>query len=812
MSLPPVLCFHIVFHSFFIPFASLLPLAVFTRYNIQYWKHITTIHCIAAAPYLHTYYDSLLRSVYITPFFTTTNNLALPSFLPIIIRHQGPNFKKTRKKEKKATMTMIETETPQPAAAPPPSRYRTIRRKLANTPTAATEAPTAPIAQSSPPKYEGNHNHRNNTASSSSSSNHPSNATSQPMTRQPSKFRQILRLNTHTKEVSPPRAAQVPQSAPAALPRPNRLTKNHSQSPPKVYTKRDEIIDQTLEKLMGAGATTEKYSPYNELNYDFKVPCHLDTGVVEQMGTCNTTDADMFLKRARPRKERVLLESWPTLGLQRQVRHFELISDVVSTWDPENTRCHLRVEKWAWGQTNLNVKEFPREEPATGVAQFHYFNNTEKKWTRRWTRLGSGSVRIAKKDRPTEKDFSQTISLESFDAYTFTDPLHPNDRLKCPTKYCFALKSQHQLSLFGDGAVYCHYFAAENEAQMAEWFSLIRDFKSRLIAEKRDLAWWTAVDSDSDGKAASAKTASPAGSPGRGRHRQKPLISPEELAQPPTTELQRGKSVRHDKSITRSKTRRHRSPSARSPKAPEIQPDDGEVFSPGGLLGQDYEDKRRLAQMAFKEERSQPHNEFVLAQAPPLPLPGHRQPLVDTSSSSSKPLQRAGTVVSRPSTANKQGGTLLNFHQDEPVPALPHHYRRGRGHTVSGQDAKAKGGLISLVKSDLPPIPTYQTNSHSKRPNTGKGRNNRGESDDEQTAFTGAGLLSHGYHSAGATTMGHGVASGRDAIGKNGEITPLLGAGQKSMFVPGSLLEKRERELGPTRPIIDRDPHSSDDE
>ncbi|RPB12536.1 hypothetical protein P167DRAFT_159745 [Morchella conica CCBAS932] len=701
-------------------------------------------------------------------------------------------------------MTMIETETRQPVAAPP-SRYRTIRRKLANTPTAATvEAPAAPIAQSSSSKYESNHNHHN-------SSSHPSNATSQPMTRQPSKFRQILRLNT--KEVSPP-PAPIPQSAPAALPRPNKLTKSHSQSPPKkVYTKRDEIIDQTLEKLMGSSAT-EKYSPYNELNYDFKVPCHLDTGVVEQMGTCNTTDADMFLKRARPRKERILLESWPTLGLQRQIRHFELISDVVATWDPENTRCHLRVEKWAWGQTNLNVKEFPKEEPASGVAQFHYYNNAEKKWSRRWIRLGNGSVRIAKKDRPTEKDFTQTIALESFDAYTFSDPHHPSERLRCPTKYCFALKSQHQLSLFGEGAVYCHYFAAENEAQMAEWFSLIRDFKSRLIAEKRDLAWWTAVESDSDARSSSAKTASPAGSPGRGRHRQKPLISPEELAQPPAaTGMQRGKSVRHDKSITRSNTRRHRSPSARSPKAPETHSDDGGVFSPGGLLGSDYEDKRRIAQMAFKEERSQPHNEFTLnAQAQAPPPPGHHQPLVNTSSSSSKPLQRAGTVVSRPSTAHKQAGTLLNFHQEEPVPALPHHSRRGRGHTVSGQDSKSKGGLISLVKSDLPPIPTYQMSSHTKRPNTGKGRNHRGESDDEQTAFTGTGLLSHGYHSAGATTMGHGVANGRDAIGKNGEITPLLGAGQKSMFAPGSLLEKRERELGPARPIIDRDTHSSDDE
>lgn len=170
---------------------------------------------------------------------------------------------------------MIETETRQPVAAPP-SRYRTIRRKLANTPTAATiEAPAAPIAQSSSSKYESNHNHHN-------SSSHPSNATSQPMTRQPSKFRQILRLNT--KEVSPP-PAPIPQSAPAALPRPNKLTKSHSQSPPKkVYTKRDEIIDQTLEKLMGSSAT-EKYSPYNEL-VSQQLPSHPLPSISPDSRTC----------------------------------------------------------------------------------------------------------------------------------------------------------------------------------------------------------------------------------------------------------------------------------------------------------------------------------------------------------------------------------------------------------------------------------------------------------------------------------------------------------------------------------------------
>lgn len=561
--------------------------------------------------------------------------------------------------------------------------------------------------------------------------------------------------------------------------------------------------------------------------HDFKVPVRFDTGSSESVGVNNATDAETFLRQARPLKERILLEYWHALGLQRQIRHFELLSDVVNTWDADNTQCQLRIEKICWGYTNLPLKDFPKEEPSSGLAQLQYFNKLEKKWSRRWVKLGNGSVRIAKKDKPREKDFTQAIGLDSFDVYYFANPLFPHERLKCPTKYCFALKSQHQQSLFGKDSVYCHYFAADNEAQMSEWYSLIRDFKSRLIAERRSIAWWTA-ESDSEGKTTSAETASPAVSPGRGRRIQKPLISPEELSQPPPAMdiqrsggLSRERSLRQATSITRAGTRKNRSPSVRSPKSPEsIGENESAVFFSGGLLGQDYEDRKRLAQLAYKEERAQPHSEYALSPQAAgyrdIGPRGPHQPLIsmDPSSVEAKGLQRRETVASRPSTGHKQGrykqsGTLLSFDEVEDT-SLPHH-RRGRGHTVSGQDAKSKGGLISFARSHIneaPPLPTSQMMGHM-RPHTGKGRPHRGESGDEETAFMRTGLLSHGYHSAGASMIGHGVANGRD---RNGGINNFLNPQQQSVFVPGSLLEKREREAGPVRPIIDRDPHSSDED
>ena len=91
-----------------------------------------------------------------------------------------------------------------------------------------------------------------------------------------------------------------------------------------------------------------------------------------------------------------------------------------------------------------------------------------------------------------------------------------------------------------------------------------------------------------------------------------------------------------------------------------------------------------------------------------------------------------------------------------------------------------------------------------RRPSTSK---HRGAAEDLQNPFTGTGLLASREFRGPA---GHGVKTGRDAVAKNGDISPLMDMGPKSMFVSGSLLEKREREMGPGRPVIDRNERGSE--
>ncbi|KAL7266702.1 hypothetical protein RUND412_010744 [Rhizina undulata] len=684
---------------------------------------------------------------------------------------------------------MMETE----AARPAPSRYRTIRRKIQG----GNSEPKSSHSELAPQQ--------------------------EPVVKQ-SRFRHLLRLNTSTKEPSPPPV----QTGGTGF---RKSSKTNSPKKSKEAGHEDFIPRGLVAELVQGGANGAKVSAERtkshdgagrEPNFDFKVPVQLDKGSHGhvKMGVLDTTECTSFLEQANPGKERVLLECWPSLGLHRQVRRFELIRDVTNTWDSD-TDCYLRVRKELWGQTSRSLEDFPKEHPAPQEAHFYYYSKAEKKFQRRTVKLGNGLLRISKKDKPSEKDFLQTINLEYFDVYTFFDTFAPNPKLKCPTKFCFVLKSQHKQSIFGKDSVYCHYFATDSEAHFKTWFEYVRDWKSRLIAEKMSIAPWTA-EPETETKSNGSKVSSPIDTPARGRKPQ-PLISPEELAQlPVSVDMPRSKSLHRAKSTKRSAKDSR-------PKTGVVS-DDEAVFSTGGLLGADYEERRRLAQIQYKEERAHDFKPFPTPPSTSLfrshTLRDGRQPLIQMdqvpkesspslhskSSFDTKPLQRRETIGSRPTTAHKQG-TLLSFDATEPVPALPH--RRGKGHAVSEKEAKDKGGLISFATSpiDPPAVPALPVMASLAHRRTVKGRTHRGESGDEDNGpFTGIGLLAHSYQSSGAGAIGHGVANSRDAMGKNGEIRPLLGNMQQSVFAPGSLLEKREREMGVQGPIIDRDPHSSDED
>lgn len=144
---------------------------------------------------------------------------------------------------------MVETESPQPA--PPPSRYRTVRRKLATSNAQSAKVQAQPTEAVEPVRVV---QHQKPVVHIP--------VQEQPLARQPSKFRRILRLNTHPKE-STALPAVVPQ--PIVAPNHNKLHRN-SVSSRGASAKREEIIELTLDKLVGRSSRSlEKSLGYDEV-------------------------------------------------------------------------------------------------------------------------------------------------------------------------------------------------------------------------------------------------------------------------------------------------------------------------------------------------------------------------------------------------------------------------------------------------------------------------------------------------------------------------------------------------------------------
>ncbi|KAI5780908.1 hypothetical protein EDC01DRAFT_753209 [Geopyxis carbonaria] len=722
----------------------------------------------------------------------------------------------------------METET---RRAAPPSRYKTVRRK----PTVASPA-AIPQPQQVQPQLQ----HHKSVASAPKSPYVSQQKTllQQAQRRGPqdhsSRFRKMLRLNTSSsQQKDEPAPVSYPSSAPpTSYSHSKKLQRSPQQSQPVPATataathdeqqaERDRAREKAREDAILAleGKKPSSRSRPKQIEEPVR---SLPRPAPQEVGIYNKTDAGSLLEQVRPGHERYLAEVWPSLGLERQVRYFEPVTDVISTWDI-GSPSYVKVSKSLWGSSNQKLETFPKTVEPSGEILMYYYVQADKKWSKRTVNLDNNTIRIIKKDKPYDKDYFQSINMEYFDVYTFVGNI-PDRKLRCPTRYCFAVKSQHRQSLFGKNSVFVHYFAVESEAVFAEWFGLVRDMKSRLIAQKKGLAAWsTGSDNESMSSGRSPVPKSAPGSPDRGRRGPKPLISPEDLAQPPSqaVDMSRSKSLHRNKTTKQSSSTRNRSASAKAPaSAGLVGSMTQEVFSPGGLLGADYEEKRRVALKQFKEERSAVKDGFVAGQQ--TLLGGHSPKEAAASGNSIHSgdgfcLVRRETAPARPSTGGqKPSGTLLSFNEDEVRAHIPHrdHTRRGRGHTVSG---KQDGALIDFATSTrpsddvqqfVPPVPPTPHGALGRHATVSK---KHGPPAPAPEAFTGQGLLAGGHFSSAGTRGGHGVKTGASAVGPNGEIRPLMDVGQRSVFAPGSLLERRERELGPTRPLIDRDGSDSDD-
>jgi hypothetical protein len=171
----------------------------------------------------------------------------------------------------------------------------------------------------------------------------------------------------------------------------------------------------------------------------------------------------------------LLWESFTQLGLERPLRGYEHVRDVLNSWDydAQNHLVVMAASANASSNGDLDPRALPKQPGSTSLYMYH--SQRPGKWEKRWVSLkDDGQISISKRQDGSAS--SSLCHLSDFDIYK------PNQRqmkkLKPPKKICFAIKSQQKSAMFLDGANFVHFFATSDGPLTETWYSAIRTWRS----------------------------------------------------------------------------------------------------------------------------------------------------------------------------------------------------------------------------------------------------------------------------------------------------------------------------------------------
>lgn len=520
----------------------------------------------------------------------------------------------------------------------------------------------------------------------------------------------------------------------------------------------------------------------------------------------------------------IVIESFQQIGLERPLRRYERIRDVMNSWALDTDGSLIIVPPSSMEAiAQLDTQSVPAEKPAETTV-YCYYSHKPRKWDKRYVTLrADGQVTISKKEN--SKDTTNICHMSDFDIYS------PSARslakeIKPPKKICLAIKSQQKSSMFLSTENFVHFFSTNDRAIADKWHKVVQSWRSWYLVNKVGVANPVKPADETDRNGSLMQSATRVMPQPRSVSSDGPRLDRQNSEPEPTR-----RSVEHARKeavLRRKTTREHRPPPSSFPKAlaidtnmsehhtrpaleqsPSEDPSDT-VFTSSGLLGRTYTQRQQA--MREREEREKRANQE----------PFSPQGLVSGSpmfSPVSQPSSRTNTLTQADAAAHLGRTASLN-HGQKPLLDLtpvfvepPQHARKGRGVTVEpGRQLidAATGPELAPGTVNVPPAtawrrPSTEVSSQSRyRSNTMRsgrqvsvpvqhvGASSAGASPTSPNGpFIANSLLAassrnmSSHQSQGRATGGHGVATGdRNAT------RPLLDLSGDNPFAEGSLLRQ----------------------
>ena len=446
--------------------------------------------------------------------------------------------------------------------------------------------------------------------------------------------------------------------------------------------------------------------------------------------TPETTPVDLIYSAANIMNQAIipstalLLESYTRLGLERRLRRYEHVRDVMNSWDRDTQNALILQNSDSPNyDTDLAASSVPRNAPKS-ISIHMYHSQKPGKWSKRYiTLLSSGQIYIAKKAgaKSSDKDIANICHLSDFDIYTPT-PQHIRKHLKPPKKYCHAIKSQQKTTMFLSTENFVHFFSTDDEKLAEQWYAAVQQWRSWYLVHKRG------EGEKPIGKIVADSTRVPArpGTKGGPIHNAKVSVNENpytigsfaplldigrfEKADPESDEEDKPRRIpfhlRNSAFLQPLPTQRERHP---PPVAYRLPPEAEDEFLSSGLLGRTYSQRQRQQKERDTAAQQQPQAfpggpSLLNAPMPPPTEARHRsRSLISTQRPETSAGPPASTGLHRSPSKRERPKPLLDFTPQ--FKEAPQWDKTGKGHGVAPPTGVPLVDVATTAENPLADIP-----------------------------------------------------------------------------------------------------------
>ncbi|GIZ47791.1 hypothetical protein CKM354_001087400 [Cercospora kikuchii] len=208
--------------------------------------------------------------------------------------------------------------------------------------------------------------------------------------------------------------------------------------------------------------------------------------------TPETTSVDIIKTAATVMSERIdiksalLVETFKSVGVQRPLRRYEQIRDVLNSWDDDAQNRLTLVDPGSGTiEPELTITGAPKERPE-GDTWPLMCSTRPGKWEKRFVTLKPEGQIVSHKDADKQKDLVNVCHLSDFDIYTPTTE-RKKGKIKPPKKYCFAIKSQQKTSMFESTQDFVHFFCTGDPVTSDNFSKAVQSYRSWYLVNVRGI-------------------------------------------------------------------------------------------------------------------------------------------------------------------------------------------------------------------------------------------------------------------------------------------------------------------------------------